>query len=280
MSCATLNQTSIELNVSVASLPEGFCPATMQELANAIGARIIISPSANFNTFATGSTAPTSNVGPWLKDCTAWFVFDDATASYVPTTKGGFDTFQYFTTSGTFIVPSFIYKLKISAWGGGGGGMQIDGSGAASGGGGGSFGQTIMTVTPGQVIPYSIGAGGAGGTGGASSPGANGGATTILALTAGGGLGATTVLVPGKGGTATGFTRAIVGGTGNGNGSGAAAGASRNGGASPNGGSGGGDSNTPADRGGIVPGGGGAGGMNGTSSTGSTGGSGAILVEY
>lgn len=205
MSCSTLNTQAIQLDVSVASLPEGFCPSSMQELANAIGARIIISPSATFNTFAIGSTAPASNVGPWLKDCAAWFVFDDATATYIPTTKEGFNNQQMFTSSGEFIVPDFIYKLKVSLWGAGGGGANAAGT-AGAGGGGGSYGQTIFTVTPGQIIPVTVGTGGANGT-----PGGTGGSSTFLTMTAAGGAGGVGV-AGGNGGTSTGGTVLFPGG--------------------------------------------------------------------
>lgn len=205
MSCSTLNQTAIQLNVSIGSLPEGFCPASMQELAAAFAARLIISPSTTFNTFSIGSTAPSSNVGPWLKDCLEWFVFDDATASYVPVTKGGFNTQQMFSASGTFTVPDFIYKLKVSLWGGGGGGANAGGT-AGGGGGGGSFAQSILDVTPGQMITVTIGAGGANGV-----PGAAGGSTTFLTMTAGGGLGGVGV-AGGNGGTSTGADVLFPGG--------------------------------------------------------------------
>lgn len=84
MSCETLNQQQIALNVSMGQLPEGFCPASMQELAAAIAQRLIITPSAAFTSFASGSTAPSSNVGPWLKDCETWYVWDDSIGAYVP----------------------------------------------------------------------------------------------------------------------------------------------------------------------------------------------------
>lgn len=67
------------------NLPEGFC-GTPQQLAQAIADRLIIQSDPVNSSFAIGSTAPTSNVGPWLKDCSTWFVFDDATSSYVPMT--------------------------------------------------------------------------------------------------------------------------------------------------------------------------------------------------
>lgn len=84
MSCETLNLQGVSLNVAMGSLPEGFCPASMQELGDAIAARLIVTPSQSFNSFAIGSVAPTSNIGPWLRDCLTWYVYDDATASYVP----------------------------------------------------------------------------------------------------------------------------------------------------------------------------------------------------
>jgi hypothetical protein len=206
MSCDTLNTSAIQLNVSVASLPEGFCPNTYQEFANALAERLIISPSTTFNSFIIGSTAPSSNQGPWLKDCTTWFVYDDATASYKPTTKGGFSNMSYVTASGQFTVPDFIYKLKITAFGGGGGGAAFSGVAATAGGGGGACGISIVDVTPGQIIPYTVGTGGTGGPGAGGAPGVDGGNTTILGKTAGGGKGGTSAPdTGGPGGIATGF---------------------------------------------------------------------------
>lgn len=86
MSCTTFNQQPVRLAVSMGALPEGFCPASMQELAQAIADRLIVTPNQQFSTFVTGSTAPPSNQGPWFKDCEEWFVFDDATGTYVPMT--------------------------------------------------------------------------------------------------------------------------------------------------------------------------------------------------
>lgn len=278
MSCSTLNQSAIQLDISVGQLPEGFCPASMQELANAIGARIIISPSETFNTFAIGSTAPASNVGPWLKDCEAWFVFDDATASYVPTEKGGFSFQSYFISSGSFVVPEFIYKLKITAIGAGGGGFDNGASSSSGAGGGGSFGCSIVDVIPGQVIPYTIGAGGV-----AGNPGTAGGATTILGFSAGGGAGGVAIGTGGAGGTATGFTINLSGQYGMANTTGSANEADANGGdAAGWGGKGGvvGANATTVGRNGLSPGGGGSGSANGVSTTAGNGAGGAILIEW
>ena len=243
----------------------------MQELGNEIAARLIISPSTEFNTFAIGSTAPASNVGPWLKDCLEWFVFDDATASYVPITKGGFDTVEVKSASGTFIVPDFIYKLKIEAWGAGGGGCNVSGGSSQAGGAGGAYGLIVADVTPGQVINYTIGTGGAAGT-----PATAGGATSILTLTCGGGAGGTVTGPATAGGAATGATRGISGGSG----AASVGGGGGAGGDSPLGGSGGRtDLTAGTGQNGILPGGGGAGGTN-SNNAGGTGANGQIVIWY
>lgn len=280
MSCDTLNTAAIQLNVSVASLPEGFCPASMQELANAIGSRLLISPSTEFNTFAIGSTAPASNVGPWLKDCLEWFVFDDATATYVPIAKGGFNAQEYFTASGTFTVPDFVFRLKIQAFGGGGGGAN-QGPQSVGAGGGAAYGCSIVTVTPGQTIPFTIGAGGAAGVG-VGNPGGAGGGTIILGLTAGGGVGGTST-TGGAGGTATGFDINLTGQSGHLNVTGVGDESTSNGGDAAGWGGKGGvvaASATAAGRDGTAPGGGGSSSANATSSVSGSGAGGAILIEY
>lgn len=43
----------------------------------------IVSPSGIFF-FVVSDTEPTSNVGPWLKNGTQWWVFDEATKRYIP----------------------------------------------------------------------------------------------------------------------------------------------------------------------------------------------------
>lgn len=278
MSCNTLNQSAIQLDVSVGNLPEGFCPASMQELANAIGARIIISPSETFNTFAIGSTAPTTNVGPWFKDCEEWWFFDDETASYRPIAKGGFDIQEYKTSSGSFVVPDGIFKLRVTAFGAGGGGFD-DGSSFSSGaGGGGSYGMSIVDVTPGQSIPYTIGTGGV-----AGNPGTAGGATTFLTFTAGGGSGGTAIVTAGAGGTATGFDINLSGGYGMANTTGSANEANCAGGSAGGWGGKGGAAGANAStvgRNGLAPGGGGSGSVNGGTTTAGNGADGAILIEY
>jgi hypothetical protein len=119
-------------------------------------------------------------------------------------------------TSGNFTVPTGVTSICFTAAGGGGGG----GSGSASplyaggGGGGGAYVfLSVMAVTSGQIIPYSVGAGGAGGNTG--NAGVNGTATIFGAQTFAGGTGGAAAsggMVGGPGGNGGSF--AFSGGTG------------------------------------------------------------------
>ncbi len=99
---------------------------------------------------------------------------------------------QTFTTNGTFIVPAGVTSLQVEAWGGGGAGGGGNGStfgGTRSGGGGGGGAFTrnnTLGVFSGQVINYTIGAGGTGVNGG---NGGNGSASVFSTVTAAGGFG-------------------------------------------------------------------------------------------
>lgn len=103
--------------------------------------------------------------------------------------------------SGNFTVPAGVYVLHcLWVGGGGGGGGNGDGNSGnnnsqpGAGGGRGGVLYRKVPVTPGQLIPYSIGAGGAGGTGGVTfgnraGTGGTGGITSVLSFTALGGSG-------------------------------------------------------------------------------------------
>lgn len=283
MSCDSLQQNFTVLNVSMGSLPEGFCPSSMQQLADSIAARLIITPSQSFSTFAVGSVEPTSNVGPWFKNCEEWFVFNDALARYIPIDKGGFNAMQTLSVTGAFVVPENVFRIRAHLWGAGGGGSAITATGASGGGGGGAYGVFTRAVFPGQIIPYTIGVGGSGGVGGPGNPGTNGTATTMDGTSAGGGLGATAPNLQGSGGTGNGFDFTIQGSAGGGmTGAGGTNNTNPPGGDSPQGGAGGQASSSLPNKIGILPGGGGAGGLN-TAAPASDGGAGAnglILVEY
>lgn len=255
--------------MSMGQLPEGFCPSNLQDLANAISERLIVTSPLDQSSFATGSVAPASNVGPWLKDCEQWYFYDDDTGAYIPQTKGGYTVMEYLTASGNFTVPDEIYRIRVHAWGGGGGGWGDGATNTGGGGGGGGYGVQDFDVNPGDVVAYTIGSAGV-----AGNPATDGGDTIFDTLTAGGGLQGIQN-ISGVGGTVTGALFSISGGVG-----GQLTTADPGfGGASPHGGSGG----TPllassASKTGIVPGGGGAGGYS--TQTAANGASGAILIEY
>lgn len=57
---------------------------TNQEFADAFVARLSIESPTTISFFVSGPTAPTSNVGPWLKNGVTWYVWDTPTGAYVP----------------------------------------------------------------------------------------------------------------------------------------------------------------------------------------------------
>lgn len=71
------------LIIQAAHIPATF-RGTPDDLAVEIVKRMqIVSPSGTAFIF-TGDTEPTSNVGPWLKDGTKWYVWDENIKRYVP----------------------------------------------------------------------------------------------------------------------------------------------------------------------------------------------------
>jgi hypothetical protein len=83
--------------------------------------------------------------------------------------------------SGSWIVPSNVYSIKIDAWGGGGAGagQSTTGTGGLAGGAGGSHSISTISVTPGQIIYWVVGASRTGTSGNA----ANGNDTWVNELT-------------------------------------------------------------------------------------------------
>jgi hypothetical protein len=75
--------TPLPVTVQIAPLDPAF-RGTPQDLVDAIEERITIETDENAAVIATGSTAPTSNIGPWLKDGNTWYVWNELTGSYVP----------------------------------------------------------------------------------------------------------------------------------------------------------------------------------------------------
>lgn len=89
------------------------------------------------------------------------------TGMLLPATSGGGGTTSGIggifaaTTSGTFTVPAGVTKIKVIVTGGGGGGSPGNGQDLNRGGGGGGTCIKYISVTPGQQIPFVVGAGGA-----------------------------------------------------------------------------------------------------------------------
>lgn len=105
---------------------------------------------------------------------------------------------QRFTSNGSFTVPAGVTTIYVSACAGGGGGggnATVGDPNIISGAGGGGAGQSIIcqeyAVTPGEVIPITIGAGGTAGA--VNTVGGAGGNTVVgvfVTLTGGSGGGA------------------------------------------------------------------------------------------
>jgi hypothetical protein len=98
---------------------------------------------------------------------------------------------QYVTASNNVTVPQNIYHAFARVWGAGGGGGGSNATGiGGGGGGGGGYSEGLFPVTPGQVIPVTIGAPGSAGAPGGQ--GGNGGTTSFGSFnSATGGIGGT-----------------------------------------------------------------------------------------
>jgi hypothetical protein len=174
------------------------------------------------------------------------------------------------TGSGYWTVPSDVTRIRVTCVGGGGGGSAGESSNGGGGGGGTNISlvtATVIDVLPGQLIAYSVGAGGAGGapTGGLGSDGVD---TTFGTITGGKGYGGKVNYPRGGAGS--------LGGAGAGGNPGSGGpGAGSGGGAGASGGFG---STLPGVAG--YGGGGGGGGFTTVSIAGSAGGSGIIIIEY
>lgn len=79
---------SLPITVQIGALPASV-KWTPQQLADAIAARMSLVSAQTFALFVTGSTAPTSDVGPWLRTSASggsWYVWSSTTGSYQPIT--------------------------------------------------------------------------------------------------------------------------------------------------------------------------------------------------
>jgi len=204
----------------------------------------------------------------------------------LPALVPGFSRQQFFASPGTtnFVVPSGVSVVQAHVWGGGGGSPAGTDTYASSGGGGGGYARKrVAGLTPGQVIPVTVGGGGGAGTtnalpgaGGSSSFGSyvsatggqlNGGLTVgtpVLANLGGYGVGGDVNFFGGWGTQP--FTYTVVGDFGGMGGDAALGG-------------GGTAGNVAQSNNGQFPGGGGGGVGKGTGS-GQAGAAGLVIVEY
>ena len=218
---------------------------------------------------------------------------------------------QIFTSSGTFTVPAGVTSITVECWGGGGaGGGNNTNSDGGGGGGGGAYARRTLTVVPGTVYSFVVGAGGTGVAGGNGNPGGDtwfGSVSTVLAKGGGGGYAASggTPGAGGAGGSAASSIGDVVYSGGNGGRGrdhnkgfggpgGSSAGTSSNGVSGPDpwttvvasnpppGGGKGGNGGMERQNGlpGLLPGGGGGGSGDGTNKTGGNGAGGQIVISY
>ena len=196
-----------------------------------------------------------------------------------------------------YTVPAGVYSLQVEVWGGGGRGGSCTTNGVGGGGGGGAYSRSVMAVTPGQIIPYSLGLGSstiaAGGDTWFSSPStlmAKGGGSvadnTLTGATGGAASSGSGQIKYSGGDGASGVTGSYGGGGGSSAGTAAignaGSGSTSTGGTAPAGGGNGGNGATSNGNGsaGNIPGGGGGGARRGNtgSYTGGAGANGQITI--
>lgn len=187
-------------------------------------------------------------------------------------------TNQTFTSSGSWTVPCGVTSVTIGLWGGGGaGGGSTSNNSGGSGGGGGAYVINTFAVSSGDVITYTIGAGGLGstGTGGSGTSSTLSGPFGVMSASFGTGGSANQGLAGiggtiGSGGTVTNGTNGNLGTTSGGNG-----------GVGGNGGNGGLGTSNANGQPGVIPGAGGGGGERaGSSSIGGNGANGQVRFTY
>ena len=193
-------------------------------------------------------------------------------AAFIFATDSCWGQTQTFTSSGTFIVPPGVTSIIVECWGAGGaGGGSSANNNGGSGGGGGGYCINTLTVTPGQVINYTVGTGN-NGTVGNGLAGGNTSFLTVIA-TGGGGGGADKGAI-GVGGSGSGGTSTVGGNCTLGTNRGNAGGAGANGGAG-----GAGNVNNSNGNPGTAPGGAGGGGES-TGRVGGAGANGQVIVSW
>lgn len=103
-------------------------------------------------------------------------VNNDGTQSWA--NSFGYKNRKIFFTNGSFVVPAGVKEVMVETLGGGGGGAK------GGGGGGGALAIGVFKVSPGSIISYTVGTGGAG----AATESGNGTSGTVSFINCTGGL--------------------------------------------------------------------------------------------
>jgi hypothetical protein len=88
------------LIIQAGALPTTFKGTPQQLLVEMVRRFKIVSPSGN-SFFVISDVEPTSDVGPWLKGGTQWYVFSEVTKRYVPLDISASETHWYFIGNST-----------------------------------------------------------------------------------------------------------------------------------------------------------------------------------
>lgn len=88
------------LIIQLGPIPTTFKGTPAEFAAEMVRRMRIVSPSGN-SFFIISDVEPGSNVGPWLKGGTQWWVFDEATKRYVPLDISASETRWYFMGAST-----------------------------------------------------------------------------------------------------------------------------------------------------------------------------------
>lgn len=203
---------------TVTSSPAGIACGGTCTYSFPAGTLVTLTATPGANSMFSGWSSP---VCPGTAPCTPAILGETTTvtATFLPRSAT-------FTVSGDFTVPSEVTMVRVLVVGGGGGGAN----GHQGGGGSGLVATAMLTVTPGAVVPVTVGAGGLG------AAQTNNGSNDIIGNTPGG-ASSFGALLSARGGS----TPTVINGPG------------------ANGGSGGGGACNSGPRGGA----GGAGGSNG-----------------
>ncbi len=203
----------------------------------------------------------------------------------LPNLRPGFGSgVQSFLATGNFVVPSGVSQIEVELWGGGSGSFaSVAGTPSGGGSGGGYARKLVQGVTPGQIIPVTIGSGGSPGstTGSPAGPGGTTSFGQFVSATGGSLNYLATVLDPQYGSTPSGTG---INGDLNLSGSAGQGGAQNQGGLGGGAPMGGSQNSGTTGVNGTTPGGGASGAGTGANSAtpynGATGGNGLIIVRW